>query len=935
MRGDIASILLMFLSSLALSLSIIFPNFSLLINANNLSGLLDSVNGFSAQVSGLLVPYDIEYAVSKYTDEDSLYEDTLKSAWEDAAKAKEAVKDLAKFATGIRIETKGNSTSLGIDETFFSRDSEVKGYLSSAVKNAYTVLQQLVDLIDSDKRALDALGADNPNFTRSQVFDEASRFLDTLNAETGNWPHPAQIEADPCTLDGLKYRTICTIRQMKYSQLDVRASVALFNKIIGYPSQSLLEGYFDYHKNLTAVMAQMKNDYMEAVREYDEKTASLSGKFKSLKSQDIGIVTQEMVDTITTQAGELAAEAGRGEPLAEKFNNFNEESAGISREKISMDAGFAQKQDDYLFLSTEGIRDLNFRLNELLDSTDSLAASLSSMQNKAAAAYSHLLLGNEQKKTTAFYISALRLGDDAAEESPGKSIRDYSKAITQLLYVQSSDLKVLNVDLQLDYLAKALVSLGKFGIDVSYETKQLNRLAQITDESLYPSVYLSAEDLLYKLNGKAGAGLEKLHRLRETITAYFADYHSFLEDAAVSQELDRDKIDEYETFFESSLASDELTNLGELYGKYYEIEGYLRLQFNSIASKYLTKFITVSYDYLEQPICNASVRAKVLLSVKNPTSVTFSNITLSQNLTFATDIASPFIFRIPIIGPGEIAYKEFPANVWNNCSNATPALTNRTAIEKRFFDASNRISQLCLFEDCSKLKRVYTDAYEKSDIAAVEDAVSAKVQEFLQNFTGKETKRKLDSAGLLLGQFNKAVDAKVDFEYNASLTYSEEDYLSTNSDYKKLKKMYDVLSPASFASAGSPSQFDEFVSKFSPGDVIDFFDNLDSLGDYLNSSLEKMKNDAKTALLSAKDNYQNSKAGYDSLKKAMDSYNGGSYNKAIILAGLVPEERRAGGSDFIYLLYAGIATALALFCIFLIRKPKEEKKVVRRLLRAT
>jgi hypothetical protein len=186
----------------------------------------------------------------------------------------------------------------------------------------------------------------------------------------------------------------------------------------------------------------------------------------------------------------------------------------------------------------------------------------------------------------------------------------------------------------------------------------------------------------------------------------------------------------------------------------------------------------------------------------------------------------------------------------------------------------------------------------------------------------------------MLTDFNKAVDSKVGFDHNISLVYSVSDYSQASSQYGQLKSIYALLSPISFSSKSTDDRFDELVNRFSPGDITDFFDNTIALEGYLNSSIDSIRNEAKSSLLLAKQNFDENKQGYDYLKKALDSYNKGNYNRAILFASRVPDEK-IENQDFTYLIYLALAIVLALFCIFLIRKPKQERKVMRRLLRAT
>jgi hypothetical protein len=310
--------------------------------------------------------------------------------------------------------------------------------------------------------------------------------------------------------------------------------------------------------------------------------------------------------------------------------------------------------------------------------------------------------------------------------------------------------------------------------------------------------------------------------------------------------------------------------------------------------------------------------------------VAFSNVTIARNLSIATDLDNPLVFAIDRIGPGEIKYREYPANIFYDCSDYQP---NKTQLDKRLFDASNRISQLCLFRDCSDLKKIYREAYSQSEPTLVEEALSVEIDSFLRDFTGKETKAKLDRLELSLKDFDKAVDGKVSFEHNVTLVFSSADYSQAYSEYKRLKSMYDLLTPVSFSSKPAQDRFGELVDKFSPADLIGFFDDLGSLETYVNSSIGSIRNEAKASLLLAKQNAEENKANFSSLKKALDYYNSGSYNKAILFASQVPEKTESG-FDFTYIVYASLAVILALFCLFLIRKPKNERKIVRRLLRS-
>ena len=920
---------------IALFGSLMLVGFSLFINSNNLSGLMGSANSLAIEVSGLRVPFDIDYSIAKYADKkDYLYKDTLKSAWENALKAIEAARDIQTIAAGAKLVVVDNQTLLSVDFNIYNREAEVRAYLDKALQDSYSTMQGLVNLLDSDRDDLDRLGADHQNFSKSQVFGALTAFLDSVNSETGNYNQLTRIEANPCSLDELKYRTICIIRQMTMRQQPtVSQAVSIFNQVIGYPGQSLLQDYFEYHKNLTNLMLQMHNDYEDSLSIFDQKVHEIEGKMGGLEKNGIFLVSSGVIDSVTGQSsGSIRLTTGYTGSLSEKFVYFKQDLSEITAEGHLAERILEQEQDDYLFDATEMTKALNFRLTDLSLALDSLASSLSELRDKARELYDRLLRENEGKKTSALYLDALDLGEKAKSGSVGESITDYSRAINYLIFVSGSSNSTLALDQSLGYLGKTLKALDDFGIDVSYEKEQYERLAKIDDQNLSQQVFLSIQELTSKLRDKAGYGLGRVYDLRERLAAHFADYHSFLGDPAMAQKLDRKKIDELEKYFENSLTYDELSNLDELYKKYVGMEEYLSAEFGSIASDYLSKYIAYSYDFLDSPSCLNFSRGRVLLNVRNPASVAFSNVTLSENLSIATDLDNPLVFRIDRIGPGEIKYKEYLASIFYDCSDYVP---NKTQLDKRFFDASNRISQLCLFRDCSDLKKIYREAYSQLEPTLVEEALSEEIDSFLRDFTGKETKSKLDRLELSLKDFEKAVDSKVSFEHNITLIFSSKDHSQAYSEYKRLKSMYDLLTPVSFSSKPAQDRFAELIDKFSPADLVGFSDSLGSLEGYLNSSIDSMRNGAKASLLLAKQNAENTNAGFSSLKKALESYNSGSYNKAILFASQVSGERADSGFDFTYIVYAFLAVVLALFCLFLIRRPKQERKIVRRLLRPT
>jgi len=921
---------------IALFGSLLLTGFSLFINSNNLSGLMGAANSLAIEVSGLRVPFDIDYSIAKYADKkDYLYKDALKSAWENARLAMEAARDIQTIAAGAKLEVVDNHTIVSVDFNIYSREAEVRAYLDKALQDSYLTLQGLVNLLDSDRDQLDLLGADHQNFSKSQVFGALTAFLDSVNSETGNYNQLTRIEANPCSLDELKYRTICIIRQMTMRQPPTIAqAVSIFNQVIGYPGQSLLQDYFEYHKNLTNLMLQMHNDYEDALSIFDQKVHEIEGKMDELEKDGIFLVSSGVIDSVTGQSsGSIRLTTGYTGSLSEKFVYFKQDLSEITAEGHLAERVFGQEQDDYLFDATEQTRTLNFRLTDLSLALDSLAVSISELKDKARELYDRLLRENEGKKTSALYLDALDLGEKAENgKSIGDSIASYSRAISYLVFVSGSSDSTLALDQSLGYLGKTLESLGDFGMDVSYEKEQYERLAKIDDQNLSQQVFLSIQELTSKLRDKAGYGLGRVYDLRERLAAYFADYHSFLGDPAMAQKLDRKKIDELEKYFENSLTYDELSNLDELYKKYVGMEEYLSAEFGSIASDYLSKYVGYSYDFFDSPLCLNFSRGRVLVNVRNPASVAFSNVTLSRNLSIVTDLDNPLVFRIDKIGSGEIKYKEYLASIFYDCSDYVP---NKTQLDKRFFDASNRISQLCLFRDCSDLKKAYKEAYSQLEPTLVEEALSQEIDSFLRDFTGKETKSKLDRLELSLKDFEKAVDSKVSFEHNTTLVFSGADYSQAYSEYKRLKSMYDLLTPVSFSSKPAPDRFAELIDKFSPADLVGFSDSLGSLGGYLNSSIDSMRNEAKASLLLAKQNAENTNAGFSDLKKAFGYYNSGGYNKAILFASQVSGERADSGFDFTYIVYAFLAVMLALFCLFLIRKPKNERKIVRRLLRPT
>jgi hypothetical protein len=918
---------------IALFGSLILTSFSLFINSNNLSGLMGSANALATEVSGLRVPFDIDYSVSKYSDDkDNLYKDTLKSAWENARLAMVAAKDIQTIAAGAKLVVIDNQTILNVDFNIYSREAEVRAYLEKALNDAYFTLQGLVNLLDYDRDRLDLLGADDQNFSKSQVFGALTGFLDSVNSETGNYNQLTRIEANPCAIDELKYRTICVIHQMAMRQQPtIVQAVSIFNQIVGYPGQSFLQDYFEYHKNLTNLMLQMHNDYEDTLTIFDQKVYEIDGKIEELEKDGVLLINSGVMGSVTGKSnGSIQLSAGYRGSLSEKFIYSKQDLSEMMVEEYSAERVFGQEQDDYLFDATELTRELNFRLSDLSLALDSLAGSMSELRDMAEQVYDRLLRENEGKKTSALYLDALELGGKARNGNIGESITGYSQAIGYLVFMASSPDSVLALDQSLKYLGKTIEALDGFGIDVSYEKEQYDRLAKITDQNLSAQVFASVQQLTSKLSDKASYGVSRVRYLAERLAGYFADYHSFLGEPIIAQKLDKKKIDELEKYFENSLTYDPLSNLDELYKKYMDINDYLESEFGSIASDYLSKYISYSYDFFDSPSCLNYSRGRVLLSVRNPASVAFSNVTIARNLSIATDLDNPLVFAIDRIGPGEIKYREYPANIFYDCSDYQP---NKTQLDKRLFDASNRISQLCLFRDCSDLKKIYREAYSQSEPTLVEEALSVEIDSFLRDFTGKETKAKLDRLELSLKDFDKAVDGKVSFEHNVTLVFSSADYSQAYSEYKRLKSMYDLLTPVSFSSKPAQDRFGELVDKFSPADLIGFFDDLGSLETYVNSSIGSIRNEAKASLLLAKQNAEENKANFSSLKKALDYYNSGSYNKAILFASQVPEKTESG-FDFTYIVYASLAVILALFCLFLIRKPKNERKIVRRLLRS-
>ena len=912
--------------------SLLFTGFSLFINANNLPGLMGAANALATEVSGLRAPSDIDYLLSKYADEkDNLYKDTLKSAWENARLAMTAARDIQTIAAGAKLVVIENQTIINVDFNIYSREAEVRAYLDKALNDAYLTLQGLVNLLDSDKDQLDLLGADDQKFSKSQVFGSLAAFLGSIDSEIGNYNQLTRIEANPCSLDELKYRTICVINQMTMRQQPTIAqAVSIFNQVIGYPGPSLLQDYFEYHKNLTNLMLQMYNDYEDALAIFDQKVYEIDGKIAELEKDGVLLINSGVMDSVMGKSGgSIQLSAGYPGPISEKFIYSKQDLSEIMVEEYSAERAFGQGQDDYLFDATELTRGLNFRLSDLSLALGSLAISMSELRGMAEQVYDGLLRENEGKKTSALYLDALDLGAKAKSGNIGESITGYSRAIGYLVFVSGSSNSTLMLDQSLKYLGKTLETLDGFGIDVSYEREQYDRLAKITDLNLSDSVFLSVQQLTSKLGDKANYGVSRVQNLRDRLAGYFADYHSFLGEPAIAQKLDRKKIDELERYFENSLTYDELSNLDELYKKYVEISDYLESEFGSIGSEYLSKYVGYSYDFFEGPSCLNYSRGRVLVNVRNPASVAFSNVTIVYNLSIATDLDNPLVFAIGGIGAGEIKYKEYPANILYDCSDYLP---NATQIDKRLFDASNTIAKLCLFRDCSGLKKIYKQAYSQLDPSLVEEALSEEIDGFLRNYTGKETKAKLDRLGLSLKEFEKAVDSKVSFQHNITLVFSSADYSRVYSEYKRLKSIYDLLTPVSFSSKPAPDRFGELVDKFSPADLTGFFDDLGSLDGYVNSSIGSIRNEAKAVLLSAKKDAEEGKANVSSLKKAFDYYNSGSYNKAILFASQVlekPENR----FDFTYIVYASLAVMLALFCLFLIRKPKNERKIVRRLLR--
>jgi hypothetical protein len=180
----------------------------------------------------------------------------------------------------------------------------------------------------------------------------------------------------------------------------------------------------------------------------------------------------------------------------------------------------------------------------------------------------------------------------------------------------------------------------------------------------------------------------------------------------------------------------------------------------------------------------------------------------------------------------------------------------------------------------------------------------------------------LKATSVLLEDFKRASDTKADVAFDVRyVTYSERDYDKFKARLKGLEELATLLSEG-----GSAPDLKAFVS------------DARDLADSLNDSLIFLKAQASAEITAAREKYDGNESSYNYVKKALDSFGKGYYNRASIYAraAISPQASAITGAaapasaDFPIGIFAAFSVAAAA-AAYALRKPKQPQ--VKRLLR--
>jgi hypothetical protein len=942
---------------------------SVFVLAANLFGLHTASSEILSVIESLETPFDLGGAMQKYgAGRSDFYTPHLKSAWDNAIKAKEKARNMysksmsASFSSG----SKNKMSELIVDFAMYSDEKEAKALFDAAVKSSYLAFRSMIGLIEHDAADLDSLGADNLNYTGAagQRYRAARDLVTTLTAYGSTSEDEFQKYEVGCYDVGslsnlnIKQLSMCALRRIQSDNGDdAHFSAETFNFILGYSRNSLLKYYSALHQNLTDAAAEMEEEHDAADRLFDDNNEILSEAASELKDEEAALVENRHVNTINsalTDGLEIAASAS-GSP-SEQFRRITDFSSRAGSIKSTAERVYSAKADDWLFLSTKQLGEGAAQLSEFISMAETLSSGMTQLRQKGQEAFEKLLAETDDEfYSGVFYSHALQLKQEALQaRTDGKAIVAWADAIEYLRVVRGHD-DGSDVLFRIGEIIKELKALG---YDVSAEEltyEGLKNRAKIVDE--LPRVVPIAQDLWNKLDVIAEPVLKEIERSRQEAGALLSTAEAFMS-AGIS--LDTRAVSQHSQKYEDSLSLEPSLHMSELLGTYRGIINYLKPVLDSAAGKYLSLNAVLKTYFEETPVCDEWVSAQMLFEVTNDAPVAFENIVVSKKLDLPITNASGFVsggvvsFPIDLILPEETKAANFTALVLplrcpepnasvheeevktekktatversnvsvystkagQNETYTKAAATAQVQYEKLKLELKSQILRVCLFADCNEL----LDRYEKcgDDCDSLAPDVEEAAASVLNGFAAYgET---LDSLTESLADLKRAVDTTVSVNYSLDLVYTESDYNRAKDEQKRLKTVGKLVDSLLVSTDNSTDKLERMMKSFSPRDLQKYGDDIVSLANLINDSISALEQSASSAVGAAK----NQSSG-DLLFKAQQAYNEGYYNRAIIYASgasgsAVESLKKQGGG--LPLHYFAMAALLCGFTVFILKKPK-------------
>lgn len=870
----------------------------------------------------LMIPNDIGYSLEAYGNKD--YKDSLSDAWDNALKARQTADE---WHLAITL----NKGKLNFEWSFQSRLSE---FFTSAVKASIDTYSGMSKMLLEDLNELDKIGADKIVSAKAhKVYLDIKEVLE--NVEFDNYTR------DSCSEDKVISKVECLT--LKLSQLKDKKNALLasqiFNLIVG--DKGLLYDYFSLHKDSEEAIPEMKDDYESKKIDFDDKFDALSEDISMLKDEKVDLMTQDVVNSIDFKEDKLVS--GKAGSPSDKIYAISRSLRALDIERQRAESIYKSKDEDYVYSATEKIDGQRLILSELLSQVDSLKVDLAYIEKSVKDSY--LELSSNKDLSNSFYVEAVKIGEATKKEKTlGERIVGYLEAIKYLKLAKEG-----NKEPDFSYVDGVLDSLTKYGFDVSSEKSTVEKLKTIKQPELSSDVTITLDAIKEKLNQETASLQNKILDLKEKASYYLEALNDFKRDPDVSKFVDDSKLTELELKFDKANKKDVLSNIDFLADTYNGLIKEASAIIRPASSAYLKDFVVVSQSFSKDLNCQESTDTELLVLVKNPLRVQLNDIKISYNLQFlfkqdgSGNFSDVIELLIPLIEPGKTydktldglsKLKECPDNLTVELlqpESTTAQDLNRT---EELIKLGNQLEDLCYFTNCTELRKMYSSLKkDSSDFGPFINKLDEGAGKILLMFNG--TAERIEKLKQQQGYFETAVDSNVGFEVdNSFLVHSENDSQYVSDEFVRLSKIGKLFDTVSLQSEKPMDVLESYLGKFSKEDLKKFNSDVESLESYISSTISYLKSEAKSKLSRTGSEYEASKNidMYDYLGKATDSFENNYYTRSILYSDKAHEISKAGGDNFPfeYLILGGILSG---FILYISKKPKNKKRIERRVLR--